>query len=315
MKGLIGYTGFIGSNLLEQTSFDKLFNSKNIQEIENKEYEILVCAGVRAVKWFANENPDIDKKEIEKLKSSLKKVKVKKFILISTIDVYAFNNYGNEKEHSDINKLDFYGKNRVSLENWVKINFEDYLIIRLPALFGKNLKKNFIFDLLTLIPSMLKEDKFFEIIKKVKLEDKKLLMRAYSKDCFNSYNFNWQEENEIKEKAKEIFKNLNFTSLNFTDSRNEYQFYNLKNLWQDIEKAIKEDIHILNIATEPISCKEVVKYCFNKEFDNILINKHPLKYNVKSIYANFYNKQDYLYSKEEILKDLKEFLIKDGKNE
>ena len=40
------------------------------------------------------------------------------------------------------------------------------LIIRLPGLFGKNIKKNYIYDYINLIPSMLKEEKFRELAEK-----------------------------------------------------------------------------------------------------------------------------------------------------
>jgi len=44
-KALIGYTGFIGSNLKESETFDDFYNSKNIQDIEGKKYELIVSTG------------------------------------------------------------------------------------------------------------------------------------------------------------------------------------------------------------------------------------------------------------------------------
>ena len=35
-----------------------------------------------------------------------------------------------------------YGRNRLYLENYIRNNYHDYLIVRLPGLFGKGLKKN-----------------------------------------------------------------------------------------------------------------------------------------------------------------------------
>ena len=65
-----------------------MFNTKNISDIEGKEFDLVVSAGVGAVKWWANQNPEEDKKNIDDLITHLKKVKAKKFVLISTIDVY-----------------------------------------------------------------------------------------------------------------------------------------------------------------------------------------------------------------------------------
>ena len=145
MKGIIGYTGFVGSNLDNQIKFDEKYNSKNIDEIRGKEFDIVYCAGVSAVKWFANQNPEKDIAGINSLIENLKTIKTRIFVLISTIDIYPEFENINEDTLPNISKQDAYGKNRYYLENWVKNNFENYLIVRLPALFGKGLKKNFIY--------------------------------------------------------------------------------------------------------------------------------------------------------------------------
>ena len=67
MKGLIGYTGFIGSNLQEKQNFEYLYNSKNISKISKKKFNILVCAGARGSMIHANRNPDLDKINIDNL--------------------------------------------------------------------------------------------------------------------------------------------------------------------------------------------------------------------------------------------------------
>jgi hypothetical protein len=50
---LIGHTGFVGSNLLQQNSFDHTYNSKNFRESEGSNFGLVVCAGISAVKWLA----------------------------------------------------------------------------------------------------------------------------------------------------------------------------------------------------------------------------------------------------------------------
>ena len=59
---LIGHSGFVGSNLARQTRFDSTYNSSNIESIAGQEFDLLVCAGVRAEKWIANANPDADRR-------------------------------------------------------------------------------------------------------------------------------------------------------------------------------------------------------------------------------------------------------------
>jgi hypothetical protein len=61
-RALVGYTGFVGSNFMQQHSFTSLFNSKNINEIADQQFNLLVCAGVSAVKWLANQEPENDLK-------------------------------------------------------------------------------------------------------------------------------------------------------------------------------------------------------------------------------------------------------------
>ena len=48
---LIGYTGFVGSNLEATHEFGAKFNSRNITEIEGQSFGHLVCAGAPAKKW------------------------------------------------------------------------------------------------------------------------------------------------------------------------------------------------------------------------------------------------------------------------
>src|SRR5713101_4387612 len=85
---LIGFTGFVGGNLLRQTHFDDLYNSRNIESIAGKKYKTLVCSGAPADKWKANQNPSADFDNIQRLQERLSRVSADEVILISTVDVY-----------------------------------------------------------------------------------------------------------------------------------------------------------------------------------------------------------------------------------
>lgn len=145
---LVGYTGYVGTTLLSQIEFDELYNSKNISDLAGKKFDSLICAGAPAVKWKANQQPEEDLANLQILMSSLEKVEVKKFILISTVDVYATPFRVDENKQINPQESDAYGRNRYILEQFVMNHFSDYLIIRLPGLFGKGLKKNFIYDMI-----------------------------------------------------------------------------------------------------------------------------------------------------------------------
>jgi len=233
-SALIGHTGFIGSNLNNDFLFDGFYNSKNIKNIEGKKYNLIVSCGNSSTRWKVNQNPEKDLENIKNFIEHIKKVKVNKFVLISTIDIYG-----------DLEKNP-YGKNRLYLENFIKSHFKDYLIVRLPIVYGHNFKKNIIYDA------------------------------------------------------------LNNHELNKVNTDAQVQVYNVKNLMKDIQIALKNNLKILNIATEPIIVKDLYKKVFDLDIDNSPCTK--FKHNMKTKYAKLFGKEkDYLYNKDEILNELKSF--------
>lgn len=87
MNALVGYTGFVGSNIYEKAQFNKAYNSKNITQAYATNPELLVYAGVRAEKYLANQFPDKDKAVIEEAMDNIKKINPKQIVLISTINI------------------------------------------------------------------------------------------------------------------------------------------------------------------------------------------------------------------------------------
>ena len=143
---LIGHTGFVGGNLRRQHAFDDFFRSTDIGEMAGRAYDLVVCAGVQAVKWRANREPEWDLEGIERLKAVLGTVDAGRFVLISTVDVYPAPVRGTEDEVPA--PVEPYGRHRLELEQWVAARFGDHSIVRLPGLFGDGLKKNVIYDFL-----------------------------------------------------------------------------------------------------------------------------------------------------------------------
>jgi len=144
---LIGYTGFVGGNIEQQQSFSDLYNSKNIGDIEGREYDLVVSAANRAEMWRINQEPEKDLAEINDYISHISKVKIGKMVLISTVGVYKNPNGADEDAQVDTDGLAPYGKNRYYLEQYCREHF-DTTIVRLPGLYGNGLKKNVIYDLL-----------------------------------------------------------------------------------------------------------------------------------------------------------------------
>ncbi|KAA0181852.1 pyridine nucleotide transhydrogenase [Cupriavidus gilardii] len=147
-NALIGSSGFVGNTLLKQASFHRLYRSTNISEIENKDLNLVVCAGAPAQKWIANSNPEDDRSNIESLIDHLKTVNCKTFVLVSTVDVFKVPVGVDETTVIEEDGLHAYGLNRRRLEKFVQEHFEKHLIIRLPGLVGPGLRKNVIYDFL-----------------------------------------------------------------------------------------------------------------------------------------------------------------------
>ncbi|MEO8614658.1 MAG: pyridine nucleotide transhydrogenase [Luteolibacter sp.] len=145
---LIGRSGFVGSNLLAKRTYDSLYRSVDIDSIRGRQFEHVVCAGVQAMKWWANLHPEDDLAAIERLLQPLSEVRAERFTLISTIDVYPSPREVDERSPIDRVGHHAYGLNRLHVENWIRERFPRVVILRLPGLFGPGLKKNVIFDMM-----------------------------------------------------------------------------------------------------------------------------------------------------------------------
>lgn len=303
MIALVGYTGFVGSNIYETagSKINAVYNSQNIENAYGTEPDILIYAGVRAEKFLANNAPEKDLQQIEQAERNIELIKPKRLVLISTIDVFKCPVEVTEESGIDINGLHAYGYNRYLLECWVREQYKDALIIRLPGLFGRNIKKNFIYDFINIIPNMLSSSKYDELVVK-----KPELANYYYKRDNGFYQAEVAETD--REKLKKIFSELGFSALNFTDSRSEYQFYNLRRLWDDILVALDNNIKLLHLATEPISASELYEYLSGGKFVNEL-NNSPAKYNYKTVYDHrFGGTNGYISKKDTVLSEIKEFV-------
>jgi len=297
MDAIVGYSGFVGSNLCLSHTFDYQYNSKNIQDAFGLKPDVLVYAGVPAQKFIANTQPQKDEAVILNAIENIKSIAPKALVLISTIDVYKNPKDVDEASEMVTEDLQPYGLNRLALEDWVRAHsdmFERSLIVRLPGLFGEGLKKNFLYDMIHVIPSMLNQQKYDELSVTSDLikENYHLLDNGFYKVGDIS--------KEIRDKLIADFKSAGFTALNFTDSRAKFQFYSLSHLWEDIQTALRTDIETINLATAPISAGEVYQMVTGEVFENEL-NKPIPDYDFKTNYADIFNgKNGYIEDKTQI---------------
>ncbi len=299
---LVGYTGFVGSNLAAEHSFSQLYNSKNIEEAFGTKPELLVYAGVRAEKFLANQMPEEDLKTVREAFSNIQKIQPGKLVLISTIDVYREPVGVDEDSVIDTAGLHPYGYHRYLLEQWVREAFPDALIVRLPALYGKNIKKNFIYDFIHVIPSMLREEKLLTLE-----AGEPGLQCFYERQENGFYKCRSLSEEERKTLCA-YFNRAGFSAVNFTDSRGSFQFYPLSRLWRHIERALKEGLSLVNLATEPLQVSKLYYFLTGKTFVNEIASQPPC-YDYRSKYAELFDgKNGYLFDREFLLEDLKGFV-------
>ena len=204
-RALIGHTGFVGGNLAAQAPFDDGYNSRNIEEIAGKRYDLVVCAGAPAVKWKANQEPEADRAAIARLESALGAAAIAELVLVSTVDVYPAPVGVDESTRIDPAAGQPYGRHRLGLERFLAGRFKT-TIVRLPGLFGPGLKKNVIYDF------------------------------------------------------------LHGNAVDRIDAASVFQFYDLADLWKDIEKVRGARLDVCNFATEPTSVATVAKAAFGLDF-------------------------------------------------
>lgn len=302
MDALVGYTGFVGSNLMARHAFDAAFNSSNISEAFGLGPDLLVFAGLRAEKFIANKEPEKDLESIRTAMRNIEAIRPKRLALISTIDVYPDPSGKSEADAIDESLLEPYGKHRLMLERWAKGRFEHCHVFRLPGLYGANLKKNFIFDMMNRAPSMLTQKKLSELaIKEPRIAD------FYEPGESGFMKRRTLDAAQLAELLG-LLDSAGFSALDFTDSRARFQFYNLSLLWGHIELAVDKGIGLLNLATEPVGAGELYRHIYGRDFENLLDRKVP-SYDFRSLHAEeFGGKGGYILTKQFILDDVRAFV-------
>ena len=299
---LVGYTGFVGSNIAAKHHFEGLYNSKNIKEAYGSNPDLLVYSGIRAEMFLANKFPEKDLASMNEAIENIKQINPKRLVLISTISVYDTPVGIDEDAEITTESLLAYGKNRHYLEEWVMKHCPDSLIVRLPALYGESIKKNFIYDLIHFIPAMLNEKKYQELACRDTLIEQRYDLQE---NGFYRCNATSQEE---KAELKHHFEQLGFSALNFTDSRSQYQFYNLGYLWQHIQVALRHNLHILNPATEPVTIAELAAHIMGKALVNEIRDDYPVQdYRCKHAQL-FGGTNGYIFDKAFVMDDIKNFV-------
>jgi nucleoside-diphosphate-sugar epimerase len=134
------------------TSSNKLFllNRKNYKIIKKQFYDFIIhCAGKRPIYSENNEVYNYYKDNI-KLTEKIVELKYKKIIFFSTIDVYEKNlKIKKENKKININNLKgIYPLTKLISENIISEKSKNFLILRVPTLIGKTMKRTSISKIL-----------------------------------------------------------------------------------------------------------------------------------------------------------------------
>lgn len=137
--GILGANGFVGENLYKKIvkihQDTRKITRENHLQYQKKNFDILINAAMPSKRFWAKNNPKLDYEEtVDKTNFFISSYNYQKFIHISSISARCQANT-------------VYGKNKKLSED-VCIKAKDCLIIRLGPLFGENLSKGVIIDMI-----------------------------------------------------------------------------------------------------------------------------------------------------------------------
>lgn len=306
---LLGATGFVGSALLRQTPFDTCCNSRNIADIEGHAFSHVVCAAAPGSMLEANTAPERDRASMHGLMERLSKIEAKRFTLISSIAVLSDFAGQHVESTKDFQQDLAYGRHRRELEAFVENRFDNSLIVRLPALFGKGLRKNFIFDLLNRVPSMLTKDRLEAVcgalsrdlsdwVRELYREDPATGMVKLGRDALNVDARRAALENAVDE--------LGFSATQFHNRETTYQYYEIDRLWRDISTATRAGLSHLHLASEPVEAKVIHKHLTGRDMPETNARLH--QEDMHSAHAALWEREGpYLFGVEATLERLGAF--------
>lgn len=313
MDAIIGNRGLVGLNICLNHNFPHQFNSSNIPNHYDGEYDTVVCAAAPGSMLLANRDPVSDERSIDQLMQQLSALRCNNFILISTIAVLADHCESKSEDADDFETSAAYGINRRKLEIYCRQKFDSCLIVRLPALFGKGLKKNFIFDILNPVPSLLARPNHNYIKDILPLFLRPLFLMAFEWDTeISMYKIDRVKLDASPDKCEleSWLINSGNSALNFTNPDSIFQFYNLNRLWADIEIAFTSGLRLLHISPAPLKAEKI--YCSVKNTNmpqpSGSINAKKYEQDMQTLHSHLWGSHNsYITQEQEIINEIKGF--------
>jgi hypothetical protein len=276
-SGLIGHTGFVGSALLRKAAFAACYNSQNIASIEGQSFGTLVCAAAPGSMLEANLAPERDAARIDALIAQLATVRAERFVLISSIAVLADFAGGDDEGTQAFQQELAYGRNRRALEAFVESHFPGSLVVRLPALFGEGLRKNFLFDLMNPVPSMLSAAKLEALCSALDPALAAWAGTLYTPDAATGLlRLDRAALNADRRRAplEDAVSTLGLSATQFHHRETTYQYYSIDRLWQDIGMALDAGLSHLHLVAEPLTAAAIHAKLLGRDMPETLARLH-----------------------------------------
>lgn len=255
MDALIGSTGFVGGALSRRHAFGAAFNSATITAARGRRFDTIVCAAAPGSMFEANRFPERDRERLQNLMDHLLTIEAETFVLVSTIAVLGDGGLQADESCAAFETEKAYGRHRRELETFCAERFERCLIVRAPALFGKGLRKNFLFDILNPAPSMLSEARLQDLRAALPASLRSGLDRFYAWDAslglfvIDRAGLEASGERPLYDAA---ITGSGLSAVQFTHPRSTFQYYGVDNLWRDIGLGLARGLRILHLAPPPL---------------------------------------------------------------
>ena len=131
---VVGSRGLVGHEICKFYTPTHVYNSNNISDLAQDEFDLVICAAPGANRRIAQADPAADAASVDSIIAVLSAQRIQRLVLIGTIDAV-------------VNPDTAYGQNRLRLENFVKQEFAHHYVLRFGNIVGADIKKNVLFDL------------------------------------------------------------------------------------------------------------------------------------------------------------------------
>ena len=313
MDALIGSTGFVGGHLSAQHAFGAGSNSRTISETSGRAFDTVVCAAAPGSMMEANRFPDRDADRIGGLIDHLSRIEARRFVLVSTIAVFA--DFAAADENAEgFQETTAYGVNRRALERACAERFDQCLVVRLPALFGAGLKKNFLFDILNPMPSMLGEAPLQILRERLPADLAARLDELYRPDpTLGLFVIDRValEDTGRRTAFDEAVKALGLSAIQFTNPASRFQYYAMDRLWADIGVGLENDLEVLHLSPEPLAAGRVFEAATGEVMPQTGARLH--QEDMRTRHAGLWGREGgYISGADDVLSDVAAFCARRG---